>query len=129
MKKIFWMIAVVALALSSVAVMPAAAQADAVLLVAPARFPVMQVAFDVARRFPTILVSYQGSPDKPALHAWNGFEWMPLSLADYQSGAFLQAYPGRTIFLGDDACCRPACAASARGASRARRFRNWTMWG
>ena len=113
MKKIFWMNAVVALALSSVAVMPAAAQADAVLLVAPARFPVMQVAFDVARRFPTILVSYQGSPDKPALHAWNGFEWMPLSLADYQSGAFLQAYPGRTIFLGDDALL----PASLRGIS------------
>jgi len=28
---------------------------------------------------------------------------MPLSLADYQSGAFLQSYPSRTIFLGDDA--------------------------
>ncbi len=102
MKKIFWMVAGVALALSSVAATPAVAQADAVLLVAPARFPVMQVAFDVARRFPTILVSYQGSPDQPALHAWNGFEWMPLALVDYQSGAFLQAYPGRTIFLGDD---------------------------
>jgi len=83
-------------------VAPAAAQDDAVLLVAPARFAVMQVAFDVARRYPTVLVSYQGAPTEPVLHVWNGYEWMPLALADYQSGAFLQSYPGRTIFLGDD---------------------------
>ena len=56
----------------------AAADGDAVLLVAPARYTVMQVAFDVARRYPTVLVSYQ-------------------------SGAFLQSYPSRTFLLGDDA--------------------------
>ena len=102
MKKAIWMLAAAA-AWSGVAVAPAAAQADAVLLVAPARYDVMQVAFDVARRYPTVLVSYQGAPTEPALHVWNGYEWMPLALADYQSGAFLQSYPGRTVFLGDDA--------------------------
>lgn len=102
MKKIFWMCAAWMLALGGWAVPQAAAQADAVLLVAPARYAVMQVAFDVARRYPTVLVSYQGSPETPVLHVWNGFEWMPLALTDYQSGAFLQTYPGRTIFLGDD---------------------------
>lgn len=79
------------------------AQSDAVLLVVPSRYSVMQVAFDVARRYPTVLVSYQGTPEQPTLHVWNGFEWMPLSLSDYQSGAFLQTHPGRTAFLGDDA--------------------------
>ncbi len=103
MKKIFWISAAFVLAMGGFAVTPAAAQADAVLLVAPARFAVMQVAFDVARRYPTVLVSYQGSATEPVLHVWNGYEWMPLSLTDYQSGAFLQSYPGRTIFLGDDA--------------------------
>ena len=102
MKKIFWIGAAWVLSLAGYAVPQAAAQADAVLLVAPARYSVMQVAFDVARRYPTVLVSYQGTPDTPVLHVWNGYEWMPLALADYQSGAFLQAYPGRTIFLGDD---------------------------
>ena len=62
----------------------------------------MQVAFDVARRYPTVLVSYQGTANEPVLHVWNGYEWMPLALADYQSGAFLQSYPGRTVFLGGD---------------------------
>ena len=103
MKKWIWIWAVAAMVLGGAAATPAAAQADAVLLVAPARYPVMQVAFDVARRYPTVLVSYQGAPTAPALHVWNGYEWMPLALGDYQSGAFLQSYPGRTIFLGDDA--------------------------
>ena len=103
MKKAIWILAVAAVVLGGAAAMPAAAQEDAVLLVAPSRFEVMQVAFDVARRYPTVLVSYQGAPETPTLHVWNGYEWMPLALADYQSGAFLQTYPGRTIFLGDDA--------------------------
>ena len=102
MKKWIWTMAVAVSTLSGGAVAPAAAQDDAVLLVAPARFAVMQVAFDVARRYPTVLVSYQGAPTEPVLHVWNGYEWMPLALADYQSGAFLQSYPGRTIFLGGD---------------------------
>jgi hypothetical protein len=110
MKKLIWIGLAWVAALSGPAVTPAAAQEDAVLLVTPARYLVMQVAFDVARRYPTVLVSYQGSAQEPQLHVWNGYEWMPLSLADYQSGAFLQAYPGRTAFLGDDALlpARPA---------------------
>jgi hypothetical protein len=73
-----------------------------VLLVAPARYSVMQVAFDVARRYPSLLVSYQRPDPDPRLHVWNGYEWLPLSLEDYQSGAFMQSYPARTFFLGDD---------------------------
>jgi hypothetical protein len=103
MKKIFWIWVAFVMGLGGAAVSSAVAQDDAVLLVAPSRFSVMQVAFDVARRYPTVLVSYQGAVDKdPLLHVWNGYEWMPLSLADYQSGAFLQSYPSRAIFLGDD---------------------------
>ena len=103
MKKILWVVAAMVLTAGGAAVTPAAAQEDAVLLVAPSRYSVMQVAFDVARRYPTVLVSYQGTANEPVLHVWNGYEWMPLALADYQSGAFLQSYPARAIFLGDDA--------------------------
>lgn len=104
MKKLFWILAAT-MVVGGPAAAPAWAQADAVLLVAPRQYPVMQVAFDVARRYPTVLVSYQQSAEAPdpVLHVWNGYEWMPLSLADYQSGAFLQSSPGRAIFLGDDA--------------------------
>jgi hypothetical protein len=102
MKKLFWML--VAMMVAGGPAVPAVrAQEDAVLLVTPSRYSVMQVAFDVARRYPTVLVSYQGDANKePVLHVWNGFEWMPLSLADYQSGAFLQTYPARAILLGND---------------------------
>lgn len=75
---------------------------DSILIVAPARVNVMQVAFDVANRYSTVMVSYQGKAESPKLHAWNGMEWLPLSLADYQSGAFLVTYPERVVFLGDD---------------------------
>lgn len=103
MKKLFWILAATMM-VGGPAAAPAWAQADAVLLVAPRQHPVMQVAFDVARRYPTVLVSYQAvDGQEPLLHVWNGFEWMSLALADYQSGAFLQSYPARAIFLGDDA--------------------------
>lgn len=92
-----WMMAVVGPLAST-----AMAQEEAVLLVVPSRYSVMQVAFDVARRYPTVLVSYQGTLEEPVLHVWNGYEWMPLALTDYQSGAFLQSHPERTLFLGDD---------------------------
>ena len=101
MKNLMWILAVAAM--TGPAAAPARAQENAVLLVTPSRYSVMQVAFDVARRYPTVLVSYQGTAAEPVLHVWNGYEWMPLSLADYQSGAFLQSYPARAIFLGDDA--------------------------
>ena len=81
----------------------AAADGDAVLLVAPARYTVMQVAFDLARRYPTVLVSYQSADPDPRLHVWNGYEWMPLQPEDYRSGSFLQTFPARTLLLGDDA--------------------------
>ena len=98
------MIGLAALAAAMMAAMAPAAETakDAILLVAPARVNVMQVAFDVANRYSTVLVSYQGKPEAPVLHAWGGYEWHPLSLADYQSGAFLVAYPERVVFLGDD---------------------------
>lgn len=104
MKRIFWIGMALVLSLGGGLVPAAVAQEDAVLLVAPSRYSVMQVAFDVARRYPTVLVSYQGAANQdPLLHVWNGYEWMPLSLADYQSGAFLQSYPSRALLLGDDA--------------------------
>jgi hypothetical protein len=103
MKKSMILLAALAMGASLLAFpVRAAADGEAVLLVAPARYSVMQVAFDVARRYPTVLVSYQRPDPEPRLHVWNGYEWLPLALDDYKSGAFLQSYPGRTFFLGDD---------------------------
>lgn len=77
-------------------------QKDVVLLVAPARYNVMQVAFDVARRYSTVLVSYQGTDPDPKLHVWTGYEWLPLPAEDYRKGSFLQEWPARTVMLGGD---------------------------
>lgn len=77
-------------------------QKDVALLVVPARYNVMQVAFDVARRYSTVLVSYQGEDPSPRLHVWNGYEWLPLPQEDYRNGTFLQAWPGRAILVGGD---------------------------
>ena len=54
------MIGLAALAAAMMAVLAPAAETakDAILLVAPARVNVMQVAFDVANRYSTVMVSY-----------------------------------------------------------------------
>lgn len=74
------------------------------LIVAPARYSVMQVAQDVLQRSPSVLVSYQGeaSTAEPALHAWNGREWVPVTLKDFREVNFLQKLPDRTILIGSD---------------------------
>lgn len=75
------------------------------LMVAPARYSVLQVAFDVLARTPSVLVSYQVYPgsSEPVLHAWNGSEWVLLTEKDYREGNFLQKSPDRVVLLGDDA--------------------------
>ena len=74
---------------------------DVVLLLVPASFPILQVAFDVARRYPSVLVSY-GDKTVTKLFVWNGYEWLALHIEDYLSGDFLQDFPGRVLLVGDD---------------------------
>ncbi|MCZ7592775.1 MAG: hypothetical protein M5U15_11800 [Kiritimatiellae bacterium] len=72
------------------------------LIVAPARYSVIQFAQDVLQRTPSVLVSYQGeaTSEEPTLHAWNGSEWVPVSMKDYREVSFLQRVPDRTILIG-----------------------------
>ncbi|MCS6770739.1 MAG: hypothetical protein NZ740_01785 [Kiritimatiellae bacterium] len=74
------------------------------LLVAPARYSVIQVAQDVLQRVPAVLVAYQGNATtaEPILHAWNGTEWVPITLKDFREVNFLQKMPSRTILIGSD---------------------------
>jgi hypothetical protein len=74
------------------------------LIVAPARYSVMQVAQDVLLRSPAVLVSYQGSAstEDPKMHAWNGREWVAVTLKDFRELNFLQRMPNRTILVGND---------------------------
>lgn len=72
------------------------------LIIAPARYSVIQVAQDILQRSDAVLVSYQGEPGKgdPVLHAWNGNEWVPVSMKDFREVNFLQRVPDRTILIG-----------------------------
>ena len=85
------------------------AQGSSTLLVVPARYSVIQVAFDMAQRFPVTVVSYQGdaTTEAPVLHAWNGSEWVALKTEDYEQGSFLQATPARVVVVGDEKLAPP----------------------
>ncbi|HEY8240105.1 MAG TPA: hypothetical protein VIH35_01600 [Kiritimatiellia bacterium] len=80
-----------------------AASGSYTLIVAPARYSVLQVAFDLVQRHSAVLVSYQGeaTTPEPRLHAWNGQEWVKLSVSDYREVNFLQSPPARTVLIGD----------------------------
>lgn len=84
------------------------------MLVVPARYSVLQVAFDMYRRFPVVLVSYQGeaSTESPLLHAWTGKDWSPITLPEYGTASFLRVAPGQTVLVGDDALLPPVLASS-----------------
>jgi len=84
------------------------------MLVVPARYSVMQVAFDLAARYPVVLVSYQGdaSSETPLLHAWNGNEWVKISPDDYAQASFLQYTPGAAVLIGDEKLLPPILASS-----------------
>lgn len=85
------------------------------LIVAPARFSVLQALFDVIQRRPAVLVSYQGdaTEKQPALHAWNGEEWISISLRDFAEVRFLSQVPTRVLLVGDEQTLPPAVADAA----------------
>ena len=74
------------------------------MLVVPANPAQLELAFDVADRFPAVLVSDQKSKNsaEPLLYAWNGSEWVYLSFEGYQRGDFMTRVPTRTILVGDE---------------------------
>ncbi|TAN36156.1 MAG: hypothetical protein EPN23_09355 [Verrucomicrobia bacterium] len=81
-----------------------AALAGGTVVVAPARYNVMQVGLDLAARNGVTLVSYQGEATtaKPLIHVWNGQEWNFVALEDFQAGKFLSEKPKQTVVVGDE---------------------------
>lgn len=75
------------------------------LIVAPARFSVIQMAFDLIAKRPAVLVSYRGEANtaEPLIYAWNGKEWVYVSLQDYREMRFLEDSPKNVVLLGDEA--------------------------
>lgn len=102
MKKLLFVCALIS---SLAALAPARAQDQFSLIVAPARYNVIQVLFDVIERNPAVLVSYQGeaTTENPALHVWDGSTWNPIGVHELQELGFLQRSPARAVLVGDDA--------------------------
>jgi len=74
------------------------------MVVVPARYSVLQVAFDLLQKRDAVLVSYQGdaSTVTPTLHAWNGREWVYISFDDYAHANFVQVVPTQVVLVGGE---------------------------
>jgi hypothetical protein len=116
MKRTMLGVFALALLVGSLPVAASAATRDgSTLLVVPARYSVMQVAFDLANKHSIVLVSYQGdaTTSEPLLFAWNGNEWVKITLQEYADASFVQTAPSRVILVGDEQLLPPALADSA----------------
>ncbi|MEI8139015.1 MAG: hypothetical protein WCI03_04015 [bacterium] len=73
------------------------------IMVVPARKRMVQLAFEISRCKEIGLVTYNNSPSLPAplLHAWNGQEWIQISMDDYVEGRFMSGDPKHVFLLGD----------------------------
>lgn len=108
MKARIW-VSVVAAALTGMSALSACAQD---LYVVPARYSVLQVMFDVVKMRPAGLVSYQGNATTqvPALHAWNGQEWVRIGIDSLRDGSFAAVKPARVVLVGDKDTLPPVLA-------------------
>jgi hypothetical protein len=88
----------------------ASAGSSYTMMVVPSRYSVVQVAMDLLKHRDAVLVTYQGdaTTDNPLLYAWNGREWVYVSMDDYRSAAFVQRQPSQVALVGDEALLPPA---------------------
>ena len=80
---------------------------DITMLVVPREPLAVQVAQDISRRYPVLLVCYQATPAEPALHAWNGKGWVPVATADYVNGTFFTHRPRHAVIVETKECPAP----------------------
>ena len=75
------------------------------ILVMPARKRVVHLAFQLARCKDIGLVTYYTGPSvtTPLLHAWNGQEWVQITMDDFVQGSFMSGEPRHLFILGDAA--------------------------
>ena len=87
------------------------------ILVVPAHYTVLQVGFDTLNREGGVLVVYQGeaATAEPALHVWDGMDWIHISLDEFGTSAYLSGTLGRIIMVGDDTLLPGSLVDSAMG--------------
>jgi len=84
---------------------------DITMLVMPREVIPLQIAQDIARRYPVMIVSYQMTRGELKLHAWNGDSWVAVPVDDYTSGTFFANRPKRAIIVENERLQAPAALA------------------
>jgi len=69
------------------------------MLVVPRDAKTIQIAQDISRHYPILLVSYQQTSELLKLYAWNGEGWVELSIEDYENGVFFENPPQQAIII------------------------------
>lgn len=69
------------------------------MLMVPREAKTLQIAQDISRRYPVLIVCYQQQKEAINLHAWNGEGWVAISTGDYVNGTFFSQPPTHTIFV------------------------------
>ena len=77
----------------------ASRESDITMLVVPREVIPIQIAQDVSRRYPVLLVSYQLVQGKLKLYAWNDENWVAVPVEDYTSGTFFANRPKHAIIV------------------------------
>lgn len=78
------------------------------MLVVPREVIPVQIAQDISRRYPVMLVSYQTVRGDLKIHAWNGDSWVGVSVEDYTNGTFFAVRPKHAIIVEDQKMPAPA---------------------
>lgn len=74
-------------------------QSDITMLVVPREVLPLQIAQDISRRYPVLLVSYQMVRGELKIHAWDGDKWIAVPVEDYANGTFFANRPKHAIVV------------------------------
>ncbi|HNX52168.1 MAG TPA: hypothetical protein PLD51_00550 [Pontiellaceae bacterium] len=88
--------------LASLTTVQAAWKSNITMLVVPEEKIPLQIAQDLSRRYPVLLVSYRLARGEAKLHAWNGDTWIPVSAEDYANGTFFANRPSHAIIVENE---------------------------
>ena len=75
---------------------------DITMLVMPSDVIPLQIAQDISRRYPVLIVSYQLAKGELKLFAWNGDSWVAVPVEDYTSGTFFANRPKRAVIVENE---------------------------
>lgn len=101
------------------------APSPSAIMVIPARYRMVEFAFDMARLRDVAIVSYQNDAAKPSellLHVWNGRQWMHVTAESYRSGSFLLGAPKHLILIGGEGMVPDVLTAAPEWCARVERI-------